>query len=114
MAIDPMFTNGVIAVKERYFLRDKLLRMCEMTPEDAFRLLIESGFGGAGAAADSYHEYEALVEADEKDIDKFIRDFAPSDAEAEYLLAPRDFHNAKAAVKADVMGVDVTRMQAPD
>ncbi len=113
MAMDPMFTNGIIAVKEKYFLREKLSRMCEMGAEDAFRLLLESGFG-AGAGADSYHEYEALLQADEKDTDKFIRDFAPSAAEAEYLLAPRDFHNAKAVVKADVMGVDVARMLAPD
>ncbi len=113
MAMDPTFTNGIIAVKEKYFLRDKLTRMCEMSAEDAFRLLIESGFG-AGAGADSYHEYEALLEADEKDTDKFIRDFAPSAAEAEYLLAPRDFHNAKAIVKADIMGVPVDRMLAPE
>ncbi|MCD8295911.1 MAG: V-type ATPase subunit [Clostridia bacterium] len=113
MAMDPMFTNGIIAVKEKYFLRDKLSRMCEMGAEDAFRLLLESGFG-AGAGADSYHEYEALLEADEKDIDKFIRDFAPSAADAEYLLAPRDFHNAKAIVKADVMEIPVDRMLAPD
>ncbi|MCD8307052.1 MAG: V-type ATPase subunit [Clostridia bacterium] len=113
MAMDPMFTNGIIAVKEKYFLRDKLSRMCEMGAEDAFRLLLESGFG-QGAGADSYHEYEALLEADEKDIDKFIRDFAPSAAEAEYLLAPRDFHNAKAIVKADVMGVPADSMLAPD
>ncbi|MCD8286930.1 MAG: V-type ATPase subunit [Clostridia bacterium] len=113
MAMDPMFTNGVIAVKEKYFLRDKLTRMCEMGAEDAFRLLIESGFG-QGAVADSYREYEALLEADEKDTDKFIRDFAPSAADAEYLLAPRDFHNAKAIVKADIMGVPVDRMLAPE
>ncbi len=113
MAMDPTFTNGVIAVKEKYFLRDKLNRMCEMSAEDAFRLLIESGFG-QGATADSYHEYEALLEADEKDTDKFIRDFAPSAADAEYLLAPRDFHNAKAIVKAEIMNVPVDRMLAPE
>ena len=71
-----------------------------MSGEEALRLLFESGFGG------DYSEPEDLILADERDIDAFIREYAPSQEAQEYLLAPRDFHNAKAIVKAHYLGCD--------
>lgn len=112
MAVDLLFTNGVIAAKEKYLLKDKIVRMCEMSADDAFRTLTESGFGGGEGA--TVYDYEALVSADERSIDGFIREYAPSRAELCYLLAPRDFHNAKAFVKAEALGVDVEKMLAPE
>ena len=113
MARDLMYTNGVIAVKERYLLKDKLLKLCGAGAEEAFRTLTESGFG-KGAEVSSVYEYEKLVAADERSLDAFIREYSPSEAEAEYLLAARDFHNAKAAVKAYNTGADMEKMLAPD
>lgn len=112
MAIDVSFTDGTIAAKERYLLKDKLLRMCEMSAEDAFRVLKESGFGGG--AAQSAGEYEKLVAADSDDIDRFIREYAPTKAEREYLLSPRDYHNAKAIIKAAYLKRELAPMLAPD
>ena len=96
---DSAYTNGVIAVKEKKLLKDKLAKMCSMSGEDALRLLAESGFGGGS-------EPEEMVLADEREIDLFIREYAPSKDVEEYLLAPRDFHNAKALVKARHLELD--------
>ncbi len=112
MAVDVLFTDGIIAAKEKYLLKDKILRMCELGADDAFRMLIESGFGGGEAL--NVYEYDKLVTADERSIDDFIREYAPSASVKEYLLSPRDFHNAKALVKAEYLGVEPEKMLAPD
>lgn len=113
MAKDILYTNGAIAVKEKNLLKDKLLRFTEMTAEDAFRALSESGFGG-GAEVCSVYEYERLIAAEEQALDGFVREYAPSFAEKAYLLAPRDFHNAKALVKAEYSGGNADKMLAPE
>ena len=113
MAKDLTYTNGVIAVREKYLLKDKILKLCETGAEDALRSLLESGFG-KGVEISSVYDYEKLVAADEKSIDEFIREYAPSKAETEYLLSPRDFHNAKALVKAAYMNLEAEKLLAPD
>ena len=113
MALDVLYTNGVIAVREKNLLKDKLLRLCELSAKEAFRMLLESGFGGAEAATDVY-EYEKLIAVEEDKLDAFILEYAPSKGEAEYLLSPRDFHNAKALIKAKYLGESADKMLAPE
>lgn len=113
MAKDAVYTNGVIAVKELSLIGTKVLKLCELSADEAFRSLAESGFG-KGADAGSIYEYEALLSADAQDIDAFIREYAPGQAEREYLLSARDFHNAKALVKAQATGADVKKMLSPE
>lgn len=109
---DLLYTNGVIAASEKYLLKDKIFKLCETDAEEVLRTLSESGFG-KGTEISSVYEYEKLVSADEAAIDAFIREYAPSAAEAAYLLAPRDFHNAKAAVKAHYLNLEVEKLLAP-
>lgn len=113
MAKDLTYTNGVIAVREKYLLKDKISKLCETGAEEALRSLTECGFG-KGAEVSSVYDYEKLISADEQNIDGFIREYAPSQAEREYLLAPRDFHNAKALVKAVYLNLDTEKLLAPD
>ncbi|MCH5146539.1 MAG: V-type ATPase subunit [Clostridiales bacterium] len=108
--IDPIFTNGVIAVKERLLLGDKLLRYTEMSAEEVLRALREGGFG-SGAES---QEGEALILTEESSLDGFIREYAPSQKELEYLLSPRDFHNAKALCKAVKLNTDAEKLLAPE
>ncbi len=108
--LNSVFTNGVIAVKERTLLGEKLLRFTEMTAEEVLRALLESGFG-SGAES---HEGEALCVAEERALDGFIREYAPSKTELIYLLSPRDFHNAKALCKAHILHTDAEKMLAPE
>lgn len=112
MAIDVTYTNGVIAAKEKYLLKDKIFRFAEMTAEDAFRSLVESGFGNGVACSNAY-AFESLITAEESALDEFIRTYAPSLSERRYLLSPRDFHNAKALLKATYLKSNVEKMLAP-
>ena len=113
MGKDEAYTNGVIAVKEKYLLGEKIYKLCETGAEDALRVLQESGFG-RGNEISSVYEYEKLISSDEAAIDAFIREYAPSNAEKEYLLASRDFHNAKALVKAHYLNLEGGDMLAPE
>ena len=112
MGRDVIYTDGVIAVREKNFLGGKLLRMCEGTAEEAFGILSESGYGRGEAG--SARGLEALVSAEERALDGFIREYAPSEAEKAYFLAPRDFHNAKALVKAFRQQADAGPLLAPE
>ena len=112
MAIDLSYTEGVIAARDKYLLKDKILRLCEMTPDDAFRSLLEYGFGGGVETATSVYEYEKLIAREEELLDAFILEYAPTKANAAYFLFPRDFHNAKALVKAKLLGVDAEKLLA--
>ena len=111
---DTTYTNGVIASREKYLLKEKIFRLCELSAEDAFRLLLESGYGGGASVASSVYEYENLIAAEENALDAFIREYAPSEVEKTYLLAPRDFHNAKALIKAAYLKSEADKMLAPE
>ncbi len=111
--MDCLYSNGVIAVREKYLLGERLKRLCEGSADEAFRQLTEYGFG-AGADALSSRDFEALIAAEEKITDDFIMRYAPSVAVRDYLLLPRDFHNAEALVKAEYLSLDVTKMLAPE
>ena len=113
MVKDVTYINGVIAVKETALLGGKLIKMCSATAEEAFRTLTESGFG-RGSAARSAFEYEKLLEEDLDEINSFVREYAPSEAEKAYFLAPFDFHNAKALLKSKYTGASPQPMLAPD
>lgn len=113
MGKDATYTNGVIAVKEKYLLKDKIYKLCEAGADEALRTLTDAGFG-KGTEISSVYDFEKLVSADEAAIDEFIREYAPSKAEAEYLLAPRDFHNAKALLKAHYLNLETEKLLAPE
>ena len=110
--MDSGFTNGVIAVKEKRLFGERLTRFAEMSAEDVFRALTEAGYGFG--AASSVYDFEEMISAEERDLDAFIRTYAPSEAELHYFLAPRDFHNGKALLKAHALGKDPEKLLAPD
>jgi vacuolar-type H+-ATPase subunit C/Vma6 len=114
MAIDVTYTNGVIAAREKYLLKEKIFRLCELTAEDAFRSLVESGYGNAAVVSADPYAFEELIKAEEESVDKFIREYAPSKEDRAYLLSPRDFHNAKALLKAEYLASNVENMLAPE
>jgi vacuolar-type H+-ATPase subunit C/Vma6 len=114
MSLSSVYTTGVIAVKEKSLLKDRLDRLAEMTVEEAFRALLEHGFGGGAETASSPYEYEALIAREERDLDAFILEYAPTSAAAAYFLSPRDFHNAKALFKARLLSVSAEKMLASE
>ena len=112
MFLDTTYTNGVIAVKEKSLLKEKIFRLCEVGIDEAFRMLLESGFGGM--ATENLYQYEQLIDAETSALDTFINTYAPSQAECVYFLLPRDFHNAKALIKAKFLGENADKMLAPN
>ena len=113
MAKDLTYVNGIIAVKENSLLKDKILAFCEMSADGAFRALAECGFL-KNTDVSSVFEYEKVLQADEADIDEFTREYAPNNAIKAYFFAPRDFHNAKAIVKAKYLNTEADKMLAPE
>ena len=113
MAKDLTYVGGIIAVKETSLLKDKILAFCEMSAESAFRALAESGFL-KNTDVNSVFDYEKVLQADEADIDAFTREYAPNNAIKTYFFAPRDFHNAKALVKAKYLNSEADKMLAPE
>ena len=113
MAKDLTYVNGIIAVRENSLLKDKILTFCEMSAESAFRALSESGFI-KNLDVNSVFDYEKVLQADEADIDRFTREYAPNNAISTYFFAPRDFHNAKALVKAKYLNTEADKMLAPE
>ncbi len=107
MTFDTTFTNGVIAVKEKQLLGEKVFRFPELTVGEVVRALSESGFGGGESSPDAIYAYEQGV------LDDFIRTYAPGEAEKNFFLAPRDFHNLKALYKAERLGRSADGMLAP-
>ena len=98
------YTNGVIAVRERKLLGDKLFRLPEMTAEEVLRTLAENGFGAG----------EDPVTEEERALDSFIREYASTEADRAYFLLPRDYHNLKTLYKAGRLGIDPALMLAPE
>ncbi len=112
--MDVAYTTGVIACREKFLLKDRILRLAELSPDEAFRFLLETGYGGGAETAVSVYDFEKLIRAEEAKLDAFIREYAPNKRLSAYLLAPRDFHNAKALVKAFITGEEDEKMLAPD
>lgn len=111
--MDVLFTNGVIAAKEISLLGGKIYKFCEMSADEAFRAVLESGFS-RGTEVESVFGYEKLLSADERDVDAFIREYAPTNAEKAYFLSPRDFHNAKAVIKSVYGEAEGEKLFAPE
>lgn len=114
MPLNTTYTGGVIAVKENSLLKEKILRFAEMTAQDAFRALQESGFGGGAETTADLYSFETLIEREERSLDAFIREYAPDETTLAFLLAERDFHNAKALVKAKGLGISAEKMLASE
>ncbi len=108
--VNLLVTNGAIAVKETKLLSSKIPSLASGSYAEAVKALKESGFGAGYEGADG----EELCLAEERALDKFITEYAPSERERAFLLAPRDFHNALAIVKAKTAGISAEGMFAPE
>lgn len=84
---------------------ERIARMLDCdTPEEAFKLAQEGGFGGQSTTIDQAVNYERKALAD------FFRKECPSDKLKKYLLARFDFLNCEVALKAKYLGFDAKSM----
>lgn len=105
------YVNGVIAAKEKYFLGEKMLRLCETDAESVLRALKECGFGAADAEnnENTGGGIEETIAKEEDNLFSFVREYASCEAERAYFLAPLDVHNVKAAFKAKLLNESAER-----
>ena len=108
-----MYTGGVIAVREKRFLGDRLLRMCGGTAERRLPRFRKAVTAAARPRLPPAITRRSWRRKRGPSCD-FIREYAPSEAEEGYFLYPFDFHNAKALFKASLLHADAEKLLAPE
>ena len=101
-ALDVNYTNGVIAVKEKKLLNEKIFRLCECSAEEAFRVLLDSGYGGGAETATSVYDFEKLIEVEEKNLDAFVHEYAPSETLRVFFAFSAGFSQCKSDHKSGI------------
>lgn len=91
-----IFANARAAALEAKLLgTERLFRMADCArPSDAIKIAQETGFG------EGAQEAEALIEAEERAYTAFVRETAPGEKYARFLLLGYDYHNAEAVMRA--------------
>lgn len=109
-----IFANARASALETGLLgADRLSRMIDCaSPDDAVRILQETGFGDGLSVSAS--ESELLVEAEENKLGAFIRETSPEVKLTRFLLAKYDFRNAEAVMRAKHLRVDYRPMAAAE
>ena len=103
---DFIYANARASALEATLLgSERLGRMAESaSPEGAFKILQETGFGDGMTGSAS--EADRLIEAEEKKLAAFIRESSPDKKLTHFLLAAHDFHNAEAFMRAKHLRLD--------
>ena len=103
---DYLFASACMASRERYLLtRDKVERMLDArTADEAIRSLVELGYGD-GTESVSAAEFETLLSGELEKTYKLVIGMVPEQAYFEVLLYPNDYHNIKALLKAEFLGI---------
>lgn len=103
--VDSFFSNARAVSQENYLLgKDRLNRMidCE-TAEEAYKILLESGFGNGtvGSCAD----FENLISAEMQKFRSFLDETCVNGAFKSFLLIKNDYHNAEAFIRSKYLNV---------
>lgn len=107
------FINSICASRSQGLLGEqRLIRMAEAESlASAFDVLRESAFGGEINYSSA--EYERVIESEEKALNAFVKEYAPSDEIEGYCLAPYDFYNAEVMVKCEKLGLSYEEYVGP-
>ncbi len=91
------FSNGVIKSLEKDLTTNSVLNRLieEPTYKDAYRSVVEQGFGG-GAEGD----LSTLIDAELFKLDDFVREYSPSDEYSVFCLRKNDYFIAEASLRA--------------
>lgn len=99
------YVNGIIAVRETLLLKNKLDALASLSVKEIFKQLSELPYG-QGNSSSGEEDYKELVAFNEKELARFIDEFAPSDGERAFFLLKYDYENLKAVVKSDIGGLN--------
>lgn len=110
-----VYSNARVKAMENTLLSsEKITRMCYADNlEEGIKVLYESNYGN-GVILDTPYFFAQLLKAEEVKIAQFMREAMPDNSGLDTLLYPLDYHNAKAFVKAKLIGqTDIDYMLAP-
>ena len=107
MGADFIFACARVRGAERNLLgREKLGIMTEAkTMEDALKVLSEAQYGNEGEVTQP-EAYERLLEQETTKLYDFMKEIAPGEEAFKIFSYPFDYHNIKALLKAEFLGMD--------
>lgn len=102
-----IFCAALMRASERTLLPEAdLTKAAEAaTFEDAMAVISEYGYGD-GKALDNPRDFAKVLSAEEEKTYEFVFSALPEREELEFFQYSRDYHNAKAALKAEFLGIE--------
>jgi len=108
---DYLFACAGMVYREKYLLtQEKIDKMLESkTPDEAMKVLFELDYGEADESVPAT-EFESLLSGELKKTYDIIKQATPEQAYFEILLYPNDYHNVKALLKAEFLGINASEL----
>ena len=108
---DYTFASAYIRCQEKYFLNsEKAEKMLEAkTPDEALRVLFELNYGD-GSSEVSALEFESLLSRELEKAYELVLPLAPDREYFVIFLYPNDYHNVKALLKAEFLGINADEL----
>lgn len=102
-----IFCDALIRASERTFLSEtKLLRAAEAKDFSASMAVLDEYGYGDGRTLENPRDFAGLLADEEKRAADLVFSAVPDKEELEMFRYPKDYHNAKAALKAEFLGLD--------
>ena len=109
---DFLYATMRVRANEKNLLTEReISRMIDAkTPEEAAKILSESGYGEVSAR--SFSDVEKALQRQLGDTSALINEICESSEISEVFLLKYDFHNIKTLIKAELMGEDPERLMS--
>lgn len=105
--IYPYAVARVRVLEKKLLNRQLFIQMAEAkTPEEALRILVDSGSYGEQSSGLDVHDFESLLANELTKTYEIIRGLAPEEKFVDVFLYKNDYHNLKVLIKEEISGVD--------
>lgn len=107
-----IYASARITARQNALLDEEQYMRLLSAPDDSsvMKMLTEWGYASKDGREVSIHEYESILGYSLQELFEFTKQTTPEPAAAEAFLMPFEYHNAKALVKAQLIGADPAGM----
>jgi V/A-type H+-transporting ATPase subunit C len=109
LSIDSKYAYAVgriRVIEDKLFDKNKIDRMVDAkTADEAFKLLIDSGYGYSNGDDITPYDYEVLLKEEYKKVYDLLLEMAPAAEVFDIFLRKNDYHNLKVLLKAEFLGI---------